>query len=90
MAAVLRMIRRKVDTCTLASTDRTRLQQGAILGVLCGAIIGLFSDHLTGSEGAGALGLSALALIAGYNVDGVFRFFDELSDRVFGAAAKAR
>jgi hypothetical protein len=58
--------------------------------VLCGAIIGLFAQHVGGADGAGALGLSALALIAGYNVDGVFRFFDELSDRVFGAGAKAR
>ncbi len=89
MAAALRMIRRKVDACTLTPTDRARLQQGAILGVLCGAIIGLFANHVGGTDGAGALGLSALALIAGYNVDGVFRFFDELSDRVFGAS-KAR
>ena len=90
MAAALRMIRRKVDTSLLTPTDRARLQQGAILGVLCGAIIGLFAQHVGGADGAGALGLSALALIAGYNVDGVFRFFDELSDRVFGAGAKAR
>jgi hypothetical protein len=31
-----------------------------------------------------------LAFVAGYNVDGVFRFLDELSDRIFGAAAKVR
>jgi hypothetical protein len=29
------------------------------------------------------LGLSALALIAGYNVSGVFAFLDELCNRVF-------
>jgi hypothetical protein len=90
MAAALRLIRRKVDAATLVPTDRARLQQGAILGVLCGAVIGLFANQVGGAESAGGLGLSALALIAGYNVDGVFRFLDELSDRIFGAAAKAK
>jgi hypothetical protein len=90
MAAALRLIRRKVDAYTLVPTDRARLHQGAILGVLCGAVIGLFANQVGGAENAGGLGLSALALIAGYNVDGVFRFLDELSDRIFGAAAKAK
>jgi hypothetical protein len=91
MAAALRLIRRKVDAATLVPTDRARLQQGAILGVLCGAVIGLFANQVGGADSAGGgLGLSALALIAGYNVDGVFRFLDELSDRIFGAAAKAK
>jgi hypothetical protein len=90
MAAALRLIRRKVDAATLVPTDRARLQQGAILGVLCGAVIGLFANQVGGAENAGGLGLSALALIAGYNVDGVFLFLDELSDRIFGAAAQAR
>ena len=89
MAAALRLIRRKVDAATLVPTDRARLQQGAILGVLCGAVIGLFANHVGGTETAARLGLSALAFVAGYNVDGVFRFLDELSDRVFGAS-KAR
>jgi hypothetical protein len=76
MAAALRLIRRKVDAATLVPTDRARLQQGAILGVLCGAVIGLFANQVGGAENANGLGLSALALIAGYNVDGVFRFLD--------------
>jgi hypothetical protein len=90
MAAALRLIRRKVDAATLVPTDRARLQQGAILGVLCGAVIGLFANQFGGAGDANSLGLSALAFIAGYNVDGVFRFLDELSDRIFGSAAKAR
>ena len=90
MAAALRLIRRKVDAATLVPTDRARLQQGAILGVLCGAVIGLFANQVGGAENGGGLGLSALAFVAGYNVDGVFRFLDELSDRIFGAAAKVR
>jgi hypothetical protein len=90
MAAALRLIRRKVDAATLVPTDRARLQQGAVLGVLCGAVIGLFANQFGGGNDANGLGLSALAFIAGYNVDGVFRFLDELSDRVFGSATKAR
>lgn len=92
MAASLRLIRRKVEASLLLPTDRPRLQQGAILGVLCGAVIGLFASYISSSDQAGGLGLSALALLAGYNVDGVFRFLDELSDRIFrgptAAAAK--
>jgi hypothetical protein len=48
MAAALRLIRRKVDAATLVPTDRARLQQGAILGVLCGAVIGLFANQVGG------------------------------------------
>jgi hypothetical protein len=83
MAATLRMLRRKVDASLLTYTDRARLQQGAILGVLCGGVISLFAIYLGNAEAAGGLGLSAFALLAGYNVDGVFRFLDELSDRLF-------
>jgi hypothetical protein len=90
MAAAFRLMRRKMDAATVAATDRARLQQGAILGVLCGAVIGLFANQLGGANEPSGLGLSALALIAGYNVDGVFRFLDELSERVFGSGAKAK
>lgn len=83
MAAALRLLRRKVDGSLLSYTDRARLQQGAILGVLCGAVIGLFATFLSGMGNTGSVGTAALALLAGYNVDGVFRFLDELSDRLF-------
>ncbi|MCW3473466.1 hypothetical protein [Limobrevibacterium gyesilva] len=83
MAATLRMLRRKVDASLLSYTDRARLQQSAILGVLCGGVIGLFASYIGKADAAGGLGLSAVALLAGYNVDGVFRFLDELSDRIF-------
>ncbi len=83
MAAAMRLLRRKVDASLLNFTDRSRLQQGAILGVLCGAVIGLFASYIGNADPAGGLGLSAIALLAGYNVDGVFRFLDELSDRIF-------
>lgn len=90
MAAAMRLLRRKVDASLLNFTDRSRLQQGALLGVLCGGVIGLFASYIGNSDPAGGLGLSAFALLAGYNVDGVFRFLDELSDRIFRPVAPAK
>jgi hypothetical protein len=58
--------------------------------VLCGAVIGLFASYVSKSDSSAGLGLSALALLAGYNVDGVFRFLDELSDRIFRPAVPAK
>ena len=89
MAATLRALRRKVDHSLVTMTDRGRVQQDVILGVLCGAIIGLFSSYLGASNPQQGLGLSALALLAGYNISGVFAFLDELSSRVFQAVPAA-
>ena len=86
MAATLRSMRRKVDASLLSYTDRSRLQQGLILGVLCGGIIGLFASYFGSADAASGLSVSAFALLAGYNVDAVFRFLDELSDRLFRAS----
>ncbi|MBS0561836.1 MAG: hypothetical protein JSR21_17440 [Proteobacteria bacterium] len=83
MAATLRRLRQKVDNSLLAYTDRALLQQGALLGVLCGGVIGLFAAYVGNASPTGGIGLSAVALLAGYNVDGVFRFLDNLSDRIF-------
>ena len=52
-------------------------------GLRCGAIIGLFAGYIGKATPDSGLGLSALALLAGYNVSGVFAFLDELSKRVF-------
>lgn len=90
MAAATRLLRRKVDASLLNFTDRSRLQQVAILGVLCGGVIGLFASYIGNSDPAGGLGLSAIALLAGYNVDGVFRFLDEFSDRIFRPVAPSK
>ena len=87
MAAALRMLRRKVDASLLNYTDRARLQQSAVLGILCGAVIGLFASYIGKTDTASSLGLSAIALLAGYNADGVFRLLDELSDRIFRTTA---
>jgi hypothetical protein len=86
MAATLRSLRRRVDRWLVTVTDRGRVQQDVILGVLSGAIIGLFFGYLGKANPDAGLGLSALALLAGYNVAGVFAFFDELSNRVFQPA----
>jgi hypothetical protein len=84
MAASLRAVRRKVDTMLLRPTDRAGLHHSALLGVLCGAIVGLlFSSYLGKTSTATSLGISAMALLAGYNIDAVFRFFDALSEKVF-------
>jgi len=58
---------------------------------LCGAIIGLFFSYIGKTNPQEGLGLSALALLAGYNISGVFSFLDELSNRVFqlGRASSA-
>lgn len=82
-AATLRMLRRKVDAATLGYTDRGGVKQNLILGVMCGATIGLFAGYILGANSTQGLGLSALALLAGYNVSGVFAFLDELSARLF-------
>lgn len=85
-AATLRALRRKVDLSLVQVTDRGRVQQDVILGLLCGAIIGLFVGYIGKATAEEGLGLSALALLAGYNVSGVFAFLDELSKRVFQPA----
>ena len=64
-------------------TDRGRVQQDVILGVLCGAMIGLFFDSIGKANPQEGLGLSALALLAGYNISSVFTFLDKLSNRLF-------
>jgi hypothetical protein len=82
-AATFRMLRRKVDQSLVSVTDRGRVMQDIVLGLLCGAIMGLFVGYIGKGTPDLGLGLSALALLAGYNVSGVFAFLDELCNRVF-------
>jgi hypothetical protein len=88
-AYALRELRRKVDLSLVTMTDRGRLQQDMILGLLCGAIMGLFFGYIGKGTAATGLGLSAVALLAGYNVSGAFALLDELSNRVFRPAKAA-
>jgi len=82
-AATFRMLRSKVDSSLVSVTDRGRVMQDIVLGLLCGAIMGLFVGYIGKATPDLGLGLSALALLAGYNVSGVFAFLDELCNRVF-------
>jgi hypothetical protein len=82
-ASVLRALRRKVELSLVTMTDRGRVQQDLILGLLCGAIMGLFAGYIGKAEAATGLGLSALALLAGYNVTDTLAFLDELCHRIF-------
>jgi hypothetical protein len=67
-AATFRMLRSKVDRSLVSVTDRGRVMQDIVLGLLCGAIIGLFIGYIGKATPDLGLGLSALALLAGYNV----------------------
>ena len=82
-AATFRMLRSKVERSLVSVTDRGRVMQDIVLGLLCGAIMGLFVGYIGKATPDLGLGLSALALLAGYNVSGVFAFLDELCNRVF-------
>lgn len=85
-AATLRQLRRKVDLCLVTPTDRGRVLQDMTLGLLSGAVIGLFAGYINAVSPTTGLGLSALAFLAGYNVPGMFGFLDEVSRRIFQPA----
>jgi hypothetical protein len=53
-------------------------------------VIGLFASYVGKADATGGLGVAAVALLAGYNVDGVFQFLDEFSDRLFRPASSSR
>jgi hypothetical protein len=82
-AATMFAFRRKVDLFQLNYTDRGRSSHNERLGLLFGAVVGLFSGRFGETNVTNGLALSALALLAGYNVPGVFAFLDDLSGRVF-------
>jgi hypothetical protein len=82
-AATFRGLRQKVDLSLVTITDRGRVREGAILGLLCGAVIGLFAGYIDNATPTTGLGLSALALLAGFSVPRVFAFFDALANRIF-------
>ena len=84
-AATMRYLRKRVETSTLRITDRPRISYNLILGCAFGAIIGLFARYL-GSDSS--IGPAAVALLAGFNVQAVFSFLSDLSNRVFGIAER--
>lgn len=89
LAATLRHIARRVEEVTLDYSDGGVVIRTPVLGVLFGAVIGLFASQLgPATEGANTAAASltpaALSLLAGYSVAQVFQFFDGLALRVFG------
>jgi hypothetical protein len=93
LAAALGNMARKAEDATLSFSDGGVIFRTLVLGVLFGAVIGLFSSQLgpSGEEGSvgGSLTPAALSLLAGYSVAQVFQFFDGLSLRVFGPRSPA-
>lgn len=91
LAAVLGNLARKVEDATLSFSDGGVTFRTLVLGLLFGAVIGLFASQV-GPAGpdavagtiAASLTPAALSLLAGYSVAQVFQFFDGLSLRVFG------
>ena len=96
LAAVLGNLARRAEDATLSFNDGGVIFRTLVLGLLFGAVIGLFSSQVgPAGEGAAAgtaaasLTPAALALLAGYSVAQVFQFFDGMSVRVFGPRSPA-
>jgi hypothetical protein len=88
--AALRYLRVQVDNHWLSFTDRGRIIQTQIPGVVMGSIVGLFAAYITSSnQSFGALSVSAFAFLAGYNLTSLLSLFDDLSGRLFQKAAAA-
>ena len=82
-AAAMIGIRRKLDASLLSYSDRGRVRQAMILGFVFGGVIGLFTGYLAKPIDSDGLGLSAVALLAGYNIPAVSELLEDLSKRIF-------
>jgi len=82
-AATMLWLRQRADSSCLSYTDRGLIKYNLILGIVFGGVIGLFAGYLSDSNTNDKLGLSALALLAGYNVPAASAFLLDLSNRVF-------
>lgn len=94
--AVFRNIAARSDAWLLDRSDLDRATQTVMLGLAFGAVVGLIADVLRAGGAAApapgstvTLGISALALLAGYSVGHVFGLLDDISERVFGRRAPA-
>jgi hypothetical protein len=68
IAATMRYLRIRVDAYQINFTDRGRILQNVVLGIIAGAIVGPFSAYLSKSGAVENIGVSAIACLAGYNV----------------------
>jgi hypothetical protein len=81
--AAIKYVGRQIDGHLLSFTDRGRIIQNEILGLMAGSIVGLFATYLTtGNQTIATLSVSAIAFLAGYNIPALFRLFEDLSTRV--------
>jgi hypothetical protein len=84
LASMFRRLGQRVQAEALSISDHGGMRMTVILGVLAGAVIGLFVGQLQTMEGTETLTLAGFALLAGYAVDRLFNLFDSLSSRLFG------
>lgn len=94
--AMFQQLRRRADTFTLDRSDSSQAIQTLVFGLVFGALVGILADMLRTRPASGAasdevvLGVSVIALVAGYSVAHVFRFLDNFADRLFGSTPQAR
>jgi hypothetical protein len=81
--STLRSLRIKVDASLVNLTERAAILQDCLLGVVSGAVVGLFAAYLSKGGALDGIGVSTLAFLAGYNVTGLFALFDDISNRIF-------
>lgn len=81
--STLRSLRIKVDASLVNLTERATILQNCLLGIVSGAVVGLFAAYLSKGGALDGIGVSALAFLAGYNVTGLFSMFDDISNRIF-------
>jgi hypothetical protein len=81
--AAIKYVRRQIDNHLLNFTDRGRIIQNEVLGLVAGSVVGLFATYLTSANQAIAtLSVSGIAFLAGYNIPALFRLFEDLSTRI--------
>ena len=87
LASMFRRLGERVQAEALSIADHGAMRMTLILGVLAGAIIGLFVGQIPTDDSGSTLTLAGLALLAGYAVDRLFNLFDGLSVRLFGGSS---
>lgn len=97
MGSMLRQYNRRLAERLLTTRDRRAAHIRVMLGVLTGACIGLFFNSSAGPAQATGLGgaavtlsASAIAFLAGYGVEVVFRTLDTLLSHVFRLSEGSR
>jgi hypothetical protein len=97
MGSMLRQFNRRLAERLLTPRDRRAAHIRVMLGIMTGACIGLFFNSSAGPAQATGLGgaavtlsASAVAFLAGYGVEAVFRTLDGLINHLFGLGKEPR